>query len=105
MPCLLFCQSWSYRNSSSRRGVVVAIGVIQWGCSSFVLSTRPNQLVKYPSCAGSKEGIPTHHTATASKHDQRISNVSPSPGKNVSVSALLLLWQIQYDFMRFSRPQ
>src|SRR5690349_17314082 len=38
----------SERNSSSSRGVVVNRGVIQWGCSSFVLSTRANQFAKYP---------------------------------------------------------
>jgi len=34
------------RNSSSRRGVIVNRGVIQWGCSDWVLSTRLNQFAK-----------------------------------------------------------
>src|SRR5215470_10357800 len=48
MLALLVCQKISYRNSSSSRGVVVATGVIQCGCSACVLSTRSNQSAKYP---------------------------------------------------------
>src|SRR6266581_6333042 len=48
MPLLFVCQSVSKRNSSSSRGVVVARGVAQCGCSACVLSTRLNQFAKYP---------------------------------------------------------
>src|SRR6266704_1150366 len=48
MPLLFVCQSVSKRNSSSRRGVVVASGVAQCGCSACVRSTRLNQSAKYP---------------------------------------------------------
>src|SRR5208283_2845071 len=46
----------SYRNSCSSRGVVVARGVIQWGCSACVADTMLNQSENNPFCAEDHAG-------------------------------------------------
>jgi hypothetical protein len=71
--------------------VVVAMGVIQWGCSSLVLSTRANQSLKYPSWEDDREGAKTQRTATASRHDRCISSVSPGQEKRKCIGAVIIV--------------